>query len=222
MTIVNRSGINAKFNQIVKKYIDEGYELWPFSGGGCYTNVIGYVDLTWPTDRENMIRVWLRKDNMDVGPKRFDYVDTISIHVKGYGIRGFNDNGTHWPDRGDDLQDPIVYYNVKSVYYDRSSKDRFVYTDNIEEMRAINKLRSDRYDAKREVKSFQKNLTIEKLTPNFIDGIMRRINSMRGFKRATASCIKNVTVDIPNHKDYKMRAYVKYEFNNRSGSIYLG
>lgn len=222
MTIVNRSGINAKFNQIVKKYIDEGYELWPFSGGGCYTNVIGYVDLTWPTDRENMIRVWLRKDNMDVGPNRFDYVDTISIHVKGYGIRGFNDSDTHWPDRGDDLQDPIVYYNVKSVYYDRSSKDRFVYTDSIEEMRAINKLRSDRYDAKREVKSFQKNLTIEKLTPNFIDGIMRRINSMRGFKRATASCIKNVTVDIPNHKDYKMRATVKYEFNNRSGSIYLG
>ena len=64
-----------------------------------------------------------------------------------------------------------------------------------------------------------RKVSLSKLSPKFIDLIMDRINSVKGFKRAKSTCITNVEM----FKGYqgKLIAKVSYEFNSKSGTITL-
>ena len=60
-----------------------------------------------------------------------------------------------------------------------------------------------------------KLIPVNKLPPMFIDSIMNKINSTRGCKRATVSCITSVAFGKNSYG--KLMATVKYSFNNKQG-----
>ena len=79
--------------------------------------------------------------------------------------------------------------------------------------RFVDGFKFDNLDAKR----YRHELNINKLKPEFVDNIMHKINAIRGFKNANASCIKSVK--IYREKDavgkYILRGRVNIE--NKSG-----
>ena len=63
------------------------------------------------------------------------------------------------------------------------------------------------------------DVEVRKLPASLIDHLMRRINSIRGFKRATASCISRVRVG--HIYNGKIAADVYYSQNGKDGVINL-
>ena len=70
-------------------------------------------------------------------------------------------------------------------------KDK-AYCDSIEELDAINNLRNSR--RKCTVANSNREIALDRIPSNLIDRFMYRINAIKGFKRANASCIKSVSL----------------------------
>lgn len=210
------SEINNLYTQTVKSYLDCGYSLCPMMGvnEANFGNEITHVNLFENSDNKSFIRIWMLNGSELTTDKKYALrANTVSIVVRKYA----NDNSTHWSDSGELIRE-------HKFYQINGKKDRKVFYDTKEEYNAVDTMRYDRYIAKRE-DSYNKKIDISKLTVNVIDGIMKRVNSNYGCKRATASCIKEVrlcksTVSFGASRE-KMMAQVKWEYNKHSGFIYF-
>lgn len=222
MTIVTVNDLNRLFNQTVVDIMAKGYIISQFTNDGSYSNTEGHLDMIKPNDKSHIIRVWIVTGIEDTDYRVYHHVDTIAIRVSKYtrknGFDGRCCSQTLWPDRGDVLSERKFYQIC-----DRSEhKGRMVYTDNLDDAIKILNMRWDRYcsrDSNDNKNNYYHSIEISKLPASFIDNIMHRINSMRGFKRATASCITKVIVG----KDYsgKITANVYYSQNCKDGIIKL-
>ena len=103
-------------------------------------------------------------------------------------------------------------------------KENRAYTETLDELKQISELRSKRRAYNREEVYPKKSYKINKLSADFIDSIMERINRIHGFKRATASCIEDVRSYIyeGSQGNTKFKGEVIFKFNDRSGRIALG
>lgn len=222
MTIVTVNNLNRIFNQTVVDIMAKGYIISQFTNDGSYSNTEGHLDMIKPNDKSHIIRVWIVTGIKDTDYRVYRHVDTIAIRVSKYtrknGFDGRCCSQTLWPDRGDVLSERKFYQIC-----DRSErKEGRVYTDNLDDVMKILNMRWDRYcsrDSNDNKNNYYHSVEISKLPASFIDNIMHRINSIRGFKRATASCITKVIVG----KNYcgKMSADVYYSQNGKDGIIKL-
>ena len=222
MTIVTVNDLNRLFNQTVIDIMAKGYIISQFTNDGSYSNTEGHLDMIKPNDKSHIIRVWIVTGIEDTDYRVYHHVDTVAIRVSKYthknGFDGRCCSQTLWPDHGEVLSERKFYQIC-----DRGErKERRVYTDNLDDTMKILNMRWDRYcsrDSNDNKNNYYHSVEISKLPASFIDNIMHRINSIRGFKRATASCITKVIVG----KDYggKIAADVYYSQNGKDGIIKL-
>ena len=224
MAIVTVNNLNRIFNNTVVDIMNKGYIISQFTNDGrySYSNTEGHLDMIKPNDKSHIIRVWVVTGIEDTDHRVYHHVDTIAIRVSKYtrknGFDGRCCSQTLWPDRGDVLSERKFYQIC-----DRSEhKGRRVYTDNLDDAIKILNMRWDRYcsrDSNDNKNNYYHSIEISKLPASFIDNIMHRINSIRGFKRATASCITKVIVG--KDRCGKMSADVHYSQNGKNGIIKL-
>jgi hypothetical protein len=220
MAIITVNDLNHLFNQTVVDLMGKGYVISQFTQGGSYSNTEGHLDMIKPNDRLHIIRIWAVTGMDDTNDRIYRHIDTVAIRVSKYTLKdGFDGkcrSQTLWPDRGEVLSERKFYQIC-----DRSErKGGKVYTDNLDEAVKIMNMQWNRYCSRSKTGSnYTRDIEISKLPATFVDCIMRRINSIRGFKRATASCINRV--HIGRNYNGKMAADVYYSQNGKSGIINL-
>jgi len=218
MSIFTAKEIANQFNEAVMFFIEKGYIISPFTANGSSLNTKTHIDLIKPNDNSHILRVWMVEEVLKVGKYLWQTADVTGPRVKKYMNKTGYDGKvakaqTLWPDEG------IVVYE-KLFYMFKEKKCNKVFSDDLDEATRLVKLALDRIMNQPISNPFNYSRLIakEKLSSNFIDGIMRRINSKPGFKRAHANCID--TVKIYKY-DSKLKADVIYKFNGKSGVITL-
>lgn len=218
MAVITTKDIAVCFNNTIKDFMDKGYVISPFTENGSYSNAKTYIDMIKPGDNSHIIRIWMAISSLDVGKNWWQKVDVVGPRAKKY-LTGKEYNGnisreqTLWTDSGE-----VVY--EKLFYMFKETNGNKIFSDNLDEATRLVNMRLDRLMNTPVKNPFNYDRMIEKnkLTSSFVSCIMKRINSVRGFKRATASCIESVQL---YKYDRKLNATVKYNFNGKSGVITL-
>lgn len=225
MAVVTIKEIAAQFNSTITDLMSKGYIISPFTMNGSYSNTRTHVDMINPRDTNHVIRVWMVDESASVPAELArwrSWIDVVGVRVKKYTKsrcgRGYDGNfyceQTLWP--GEDYGEVV---SEKLFYAFSERKGRKAFTDNFDEAKQLLELNYNRYLNRRTDNKDVKQIPVHKLSANFIDLIMARINSVRGFKRATASCIEQVLIG-KSYND-KLVAEIKYEFNGKHGMIHL-
>lgn len=217
MTIVSSVDINRCYTETIMGYLRDGYVLSPMTTGGSYSNTVCHTDLYNPNEKDKLIRVWM----MDRTERTSDedlFVQTLEVCAKKYSFKCAVPmrNQTLWPDS----ECAEVVGKSYKFYLISDKKGHYTYTDNKEELRACRQLNWERYKNRSVYSPENRIVPIDKLTPKFVDGIMSRVNSIRGYKRATSSCITEVKV-WKDGDNGRMRAVVRFSYNNKSDHIFL-
>ena len=225
MSVVTEKYVAKAFSSAVTDFISKGYVISPFTTDGSYNNTETYVDLFKPNDNSHIIRVWMIDEYNSVEKSCLRHISTVGVRVKKYTIGGYNgyngsiSEGQYLLPTGGELVYENLFYMFKTCSYHNRVKYN-VYATSYEEAVALSNMAY-----KRVIGSCTSNDTgykkvqLANLSPKFIDLIMDRINSIRGFKRANSRCITKVEL----FKGYggKMAAKVSYEFNSKRGTINL-
>lgn len=217
MAIFSIKDIISQYNSVIKSFMDQGYIISPTTMYGGYNYVDGCTDLVNLKDKKNFIRIFIMREYCSDG----SYYDSnsykyniIKIIAKKYEWDGKFKYMNCRPDCGKLISE-------KSFYH---IKEDYLYADTLDDLKQIREIQHKRKESRHKV-SDVKSYPINKLSAEFIDSIMERINSIRGFKRATASCIESVCsyqcVDRQNNARVKFSGVVKFNFNNRCGRINL-
>lgn len=219
MSVFTAKEIIVAFNFAVVDLMNKGYIISPFTESGSYSNTRTHVDLINPNDNSHIIRVWLSDERIRIGERFWQSIDCNGVRVKKYkngvGYDGnFSREQTLWPGKeyGEVLYEKMFYAFVER-------KGKRIYSDDLDEAKKYVTMQCDRVmNATTDKYNLGRSFSKERLTPKFVDGIMNRINSTRGFRRATASCITSVEM---YKYDNKLKAIVKYNYNGKNGSIRL-
>ena len=217
MAIISIKDIIRHYNAVIKSFMDQGYIISPTTMYGGYHYVDGYTDLVNLNDKKSIIRIFVMREYCSDG----SYYDTNSykyyitkILAKKYEFDGKFKPISARPDCGKLISEKCFY----------QIKENYLYADTLDDLKQIREIQRKRKESRREV-SDVKSYPINKLSAEFIDSIMERINSIRGFKRATASCIESVCsyqcVDRLSSAKAKFSGVVTFKFNNRCGRINL-
>ena len=218
MAIFNIKDIISQYNSVIKSFMDQGYIISPITMYGGYHYVDGYTDLVNLNDKKSFIRIFVMHEYCSDGsyydPKSFKYSIT-KILAKKYEFDGKFKHISARPDCGKLISEKCFY----------QIKENYLYADTLDDVKQIREIQCKRKESRREVSDTKKSYPINKVSAEFIDSIMERINSIRGFKRATASCIESVCsyqcVDHQNSAKAKFSGVVTFKFNNKCGRISL-
>ena len=217
MAILYIKDIIRHYNSVIKSFMDQGYIISPTTMYGGYHYVDGYTDLVNINDKKNFIRIFVMREYCSDG----SYYDSNSykysitkILAKKYEFDGKFKPISARPDCGKLISEKCFY----------QIKENYLYADTLDDLKRIREIHHKRKESRRKVSDI-KSYPINKLSADFIDSIMERINSIRGFKRATASCIESVCsyqcVDLGDRRNIKKRRVVTFKFNNKCGRINL-
>ena len=217
MAIISIKDIIRQYNSVIKSFMDQGYVISPTTMYGGYHYVDGYTDLVNLNDKKSFIRIFVMREYCSDGfyydSKSFKYSIT-KILAKKYDFDGKFKPISARPDCGKLISE-------KSFY---QIKENYLYADTLDDLKQIREIQHKRKESRRKVADV-KSYPINKLSAEFIDSIMERINAIRGFKRATASCIESVCsyqcVDRQNSAKAKFSGVVTFKFNNKCGRITL-
>ena len=216
MAIISIKDIIRHYNSVIKSFMDQGYIISPITMYGGYHYVDGYTDLVNLNDKKNFIRIFVMREYCSgsyYDSNSYKYSIT-KILAKKYEFDGKFKPISARPDCGKLISEKCFY----------QIKENYLYADTLDDLKQIREIQRKRKESRRKV-SDVKSYPINKLSADFIDSIMERINSIRGFKRATASCIESVCtyqcVDRQNSAKAKFSGVVTFKFNNRCGRINL-
>ena len=211
MATVSIKDVISYYNSVIKSFMDKGYVISPTTMHGGYRNVNGYTDLVKLTGKKSLLRIFLTNEYVSTGDYYYYMIRVIA--------------------REHELNDELSCMNL---FYDKGKllsekcfyqiKENRAYTETLDELKHIRETRCKRRAYNREEVYPKKSYKINKLSAEFIDSVMERINSIHGFKRATASCIEDVRSYIyeGSQGNTKFKGEVIFKFNNRSGRIALG
>ena len=235
MAIISIKDIIRQYNSVIKSFMDQGYIISPTTMYGGYHYVDGYTDLVNLNDKKSFIRIFIMREYCSDG----SYYDSNRIFV----MREYCSDGSYYDSKS--YKYSITKILAKKYEFDGKFKpmsarpdcgkliseksfyqikENYLYADTLDDLKQIREIQRKRKESRRVV-SDVKSYPINKLSAEFIDSIMERINAIRGFKRATASCIESVCsyqcVDRLNNAKAKFSGVVKFNFNNRCGRINL-
>ena len=217
MAIFSIKDIIRQYNSVIKSFMDQGYIISPTTMYGGYNYVDGCTDLVNLKDKKSFIRIFIMReycsDEYYYDSNSYKY-SIIKIIAKKYEWDGKFKYMNCRPDCGKLISEKCFYH----------IKENYLYADTLDDLKQIREIQHKRKESRRKV-SDVKSYPINKLSAEFIDSIMERINSIRGFKRATASCIESVCsyqcVDRQNNAKAKFSGVVTFNFNNKCGRINL-
>lgn len=218
MAIFSIKDIISHYNSVIKSFMDQGYIISPTTMYGGYNYVDGYTDLVNLNDKKNFIRIFVMREYYSDGSyydsKSFKYSIT-KILAKKYDFDGKFKPISARPDCGKLISEKCFY----------QIKENYLYADTLDDLKQIREIQRKRKESRHKASDTKKSYPINKLSAEFIDSIMERINSIYGFKRATASCIESVCsyqcADRQNNAKAKFSGVVTFKFNNRCGRINL-
>lgn len=218
MAILSIKDIIRHYNSVIKSFMDQGYIISPTTMYGGYHYVDGYTDLVNLNDKKNFIRIFVMREYYSDGSyydsKSFKYSIT-KILAKKYEFDGKLKPISARPDCGKLISEKCFY----------QIKENYLYADALDDLKQIREIQRKRKESRRKASDTKKSYPINKLSAEFIDSIMERINSIYGFKRATASCIESVCsyqcVDRQNNAKAKFSGVITFKFNNKCGRISL-
>lgn len=218
MAIFSIKDIISHYNSVIKSFMDQGYIISPTTMYGGYHYVDGYTDLVNLNDKKNFIRIFVMREYYSDGSyydsKSFKYSIT-KILAKKYEFDGKFKPISARPDCGKLISEKCFY----------QIKENYLYADALDDLKQIREIQRKRKESRRKASDTKKSYPINKLSAEFIDSIMERINSIYGFKRATASCIESVCsyqcVDRQNNAKAKFSGVITFKFNNKCGRISL-
>lgn len=211
MAVVSIKDVVSYYNSVIKSFMDKGYVISPTTMHGGYRNVNGYTDLVSLNNKKSMLRIFSMNEYISCGDY---YYYMIRIIAKEYEWDGeFSCMNLH-PDLGKLLSEKCFY----------QIKENLAYAETLDELKQIRETRCKRRASRREMTNTKKSYKINKLSAEFIDSIMERINHIHGFKRATASCIEDVRSYMyeGSQGNTRFKGEVIFSFNNRSGRVALG
>jgi len=210
MSVISMNSIVCYYNSVIKQFMDDGYVISPVTTNGSYARVNGYTDLVNTRNKKSIIRVFVTNDCRSTDNY---YYTIIKVVARKYEWDGRYFGRNLWSDCGELLSEK-TFYQVK---------ENQAYADNLDEFDRIRALRRQRR-AVCTTNSTKKVVKLNRLSADFVDRIMERINKCHGFKRATASCIDEV-YSYRGERGYyssaRFRGEVTFSFNNRSGRITL-
>ena len=218
MAVVSIKDVVSYYNSVIKSFMDQGYVISPTTMYGGYRGVYGYTDLVNITKKKSFIRIFLIQDYCSDGP----YYDCGNYHY--YMIRIIAKK-YEWDGKIKCMMSANPYFGKllsEKCFY--QIKENRAYTETLDELKQISELRSKRKESLREAVNTKKSYKINKLSAEFIDSIMERINRLHGFKRATASCIEDVRSYVyeDSKGNVRFKGEVICKFNNRCCRIALG
>ena len=211
MTTVSIKDVVSYYNSVIKSFMDQGYVISPTTMHGGYRNVNGYTDLVKLTGKKSIIRVFLTNEYISTGDYYYYMIRVIAREYE-------------W---NDELSCMNLFYDDGKLLSEKcfyQIKENRAYAETLDELKQIREIRCKRRASSREEIYPKKSYKINKLSAEFIDSIMERINRIHGFKRATASCIKDVRSYIyeGSQGNTKFKGEVIFKFNDRGGRISLG
>ena len=192
MTIHTEKDLDKLFTESVSAYLNRGYIF--------YAGLFGpaFVKLYNPSTKE-LIKIQLYKsDFFDRNRGRSIFTTVLSVKQE-YACRSC-----------------LTLYE-RTFYV--VEKDR-AYCDSIEELDAINDLRNAR--RKRISDNSTRKIALDKIPSNLIDRFMYRINAIKGFKRANASCIKSVSLGKVKQfltDNPRLRVFITFEYKGNQETI---
>lgn len=216
MTVFSVKDIVRHYNSVIKSFMDKCYIISPTTMDRGYQYVDGYTDLVNLNDKKSIIRIFVMHEYCSDG----SYYDSnsykysiIRIIAKKYEWDGKFKCMNCRPELGKFVSE-MCFYQIKENY---------LYVDTLDELKQIREIQRKRKASRRKTPNTKKSYPLSKLSVKFIDSIMKRINSIDGFKLATTSCIESVCsyrcVDRRNNTRFK--GEVTFKFNNRIGRIVL-
>ena len=216
MAVISISDIIRYYNSVTKSFMDQGYIISPTTMYGGYHYVDGYTDLVNLNDKKSIIRIFVMREYCSDG-HYYDYssykYSIIKIIAKKYEWDGKFKCMNCRPEFGDLISEKRFY----------QIKENYLYVDTLDELKQIREIQRKRKKSHRKTPNTKKSYPLNKLSVKFIDSIMKRINSIDGFKCATTSCIESVCsyqcVDRKNNA--RLKGEVTFKFNNRIGRISL-
>lgn len=115
------------------------------------------------------------------------------------------------------------FYTINSLKMPYVHRCFFIDSEDLESVVAKRKHRKDNKPyLRRDVEV--NNYKLNKFSNKFIDSIMEKINKVRGFRNATASCVNNIKVmrklSSPNYS-YTYQVKVDFSYKDKSSSIYM-
>ena len=216
MAVISISDIIRYYNSVTKFFMDQCYIISPTTMYGGYHYVDGYTDLVNLNDKKSIIRIFVMREYCSDG-HYYDYssykYSIIKIIAKKYEWDGKFKCMNCRPEFGDLISEKRFY----------QIKENYLYVDTLDELKQIREIQRKRKASRRKTPNTKKSYPLNKLSVKFIDSIMKRINSIDGFKLATASCIESVCsyryVDRKNNTRFK--GEVTFKFNNRIDRLVL-
>ena len=216
MAVISINDIVSYYNLVIKSFTEQDYIISPTTVYGGYQHVDGYTDLVNLNDKKSIIRIFVMREYCSYG-HYYDYnsykYSIIRIIAKKYEWDGKFKCMNCRPELGKFVSE-MCFYQIKENY---------LYVDTLDELKQIREIQRKRKASRRKTPNTKKSYPLSKLSVKFIDSIMKRINSIDGFKLATASCIESVCsyrcVDRRNNTRFK--GEVTFKFNNRIGRIML-
>jgi hypothetical protein len=219
MSVVKFSDIGKQYNHVISDFMSKGYMISPYTGHGSYNGGRILTDMVNPKDISHIIRIWVVDKREQLDGRWWKHIDVTGVCARKYYLyKGFNGDlfteQSLWPDYGD------IVYEKYFYQFKTDKRSRKIYSDDFEEAKKLFNVHCDRTMNTPVDNPFNygRKASIDKLSANFIDRIMKRINSVKGFKRATASCIDNVFIYKCN---CRLEAKVEYSFNNKTDCITL-
>lgn len=231
--MMNNFEVDIAFTNIIKSYLDQGFVVSTRTANGSYSDAELYVDMIKGDLKKGdpIYRIWKlvsRNEVVDEIPSKRSFEkhwDVINIVVKRY---TFDGTSTYWFNYGDVISEKKFYI---------ISRDKIV-TDDVNDVVNVWKLRLQRWENsynnnylsgnERNNPDHSRYIKLENLPAKFIDNIMKRINKIRGFKKAKPSCID--LVQLYNSAEYncfygkstsKLKAAVRFTFNGKRDTIIL-
>ena len=216
MAVISISDIIRYYNSVIKSFMDQCYIISPTTMYGGYQYVDGYTDLVNLNDKKSIIRIFVMREYCSDG-YYYDYnsykYSIIKIIAKKYEWDGKFKCMNCRPEFGNLISEKRFY----------QIKENYLYVDTLDELKQIREIQRKRKKSHRKTPNTKKSYPLNKLSVKFIHSIMERINSIDGFKLATASCIESVCsyqcVDRKNNA--RLKGEVTFKFNNRIGRISL-
>lgn len=173
--IIKSKDIRTAFTQKVKEYLDKGMDISVRTLSGSQGE-IAKVDFT---DGKYVYRILLHTSydylNKDFFYGRLEMVELIVERFEDDGRPELDTWGTLWNGRGEQIENK-KYYNIK---------DREIFTDSLEEIIRIGKVRAER----REVKRTNDNIHLNSKRLSFFYNLVKK---QKGYSTVTKKQIEKI------------------------------